>query len=321
MLLAAAPVMVRQDYMLRILTSALMYGTFAMAFDFTGGFINVVNFGFSAFWGLGGYGSGLLAVRLGLPLYASMVAGALIAGVAGFVLSLLTMRLRGLFASCMAWFFALSLFSVASNWTSLTRGFSGLSVPRLFAGTGNLPYYYAALGIAFVSYQLFDYLVKSPSGLAFQALGQDYDAAQSLGISPFRYRVMSFTVSCAVTGFVGAFYAHFVGVMTPKVLHTSSTVEVLALAFVGGRASLWGGLLCAVILVPLFEYLRALLEVRLIAYGVLLICSMVFFPEGVAGVWNRYARLYLRRFSGALGDRLGASSNSRSKAEQVRTGV
>ncbi|MEW6114685.1 MAG: hypothetical protein AB1664_21300, partial [Thermodesulfobacteriota bacterium] len=104
--LATIPLLVRDEYITRLLVSALMLGTHAMAFDFTAGFINVVNFGYSAFAGVGGYATGLVVVNLGAPSWVGMMVGAGVSGLIGLFLGLLTLRLRGIFASCMSWFVA-----------------------------------------------------------------------------------------------------------------------------------------------------------------------------------------------------------------------
>jgi branched-chain amino acid transport system permease protein len=87
------------------------------------------------------------------------------------------------------------------------------------------------------------------------------------------------------------FYGHFVGVLTPEIMATSHTVEVLALAYIGGRGSLWGGLAAAFLVIPVFEFLKPLFEFRLVIYGLLLITVMIYVPEGLAG---RLARLRRR---------------------------
>jgi len=121
------------------------------------------------------------------------------------------------------------------------------------------------------------------------------------GINPTKYRVFNFTLACIFAGMLGGFYAHFVGVLTPDVMSTSHTVEVLALSYIGGRGTLWGGLLASFIFIPLFEYLKPLMEFRLIIYGVLLILVMILFPEGLVGLGRRaVARYRMQRAKPAI---------------------
>ena len=126
-------------------------------------------------------------------------------------------------------------------------------------------------------------LARGNAGLTYKAIGDDMDAAMAAGINPTKVKVINFTVSCLIAGLVGAFYAHFIGVLTPKVLQTSNTIEIMALCYLGGRGSIWGGFLAAVIFIPLMEQLKFLAEYRLIIYGALLIAVMIFYPNGFSG--------------------------------------
>jgi branched-chain amino acid transport system permease protein len=297
--LLLVPVFVQDEFILRLLISALMFGGLAMAFDFTAGFINIVNFGYAAFWGIGAYVSALLVVRLGWSPWLAMPAGALAAGILGFLLGLLTIRLGGIFASCMTWFVALALMSTAGNLVELTNGHAGLTTPLLLETTRNWPYFYIILGEVLAIYVVLMAIIKSRVGLAFRAIGQDLEAAASSGVDAVRYKVMNFTISCAIAGLIGGFYAHFIGVLVPQVLHTSHTVEVLAIAYIGGRGTIWGSLVAALIMVPLMEYLKDLMEFRMILYGLMMIVIMIYYPKGLSGAWETIAaHLRKRRAAG-----------------------
>ena len=284
LVLAIAPLFIHNEYVLRLMVASLLFGTQAMAFDTTVGFINVVNFGFAAFVGLGAYTSALMATRLGLSPWLGLLVGPIVAGLLGFVTGVLTLRLRGIYAAVMAWFVGLTLMGLATVAVDVTRGKLGLNVPYFFDDPSLRPYFYLLLPIAFGTYLLLRWLTTSYIGLAFRAIGQNFDAARASGINPTKYRVLNFTVACSLAGLLGVFYAHYVGIITPSIMETKLTVEVLALAYIGGRGSIWGGLLAAFLVIPIFESLKYLLELRLIIYGLLLILTMIFFPGGLAGI-------------------------------------
>ncbi|BBO71668.1 amino acid ABC transporter [Desulfosarcina alkanivorans] len=284
--LALVPLFVKDEFLLRLLISAMMFGALAVAFDFTAGFINIVNFGFAAFWGMGAYTSGLLVVKLGWSPWMAIPAGALASGVLGVILGLLTIRLGGIFASCMTWFVALAMLSAAGNMVDLTQGHAGMTVPLLFETVQNWPYFYLILAIMLAVYILVTVIIKSNVGMAFRAIGQDTEAAASSGIDAVRYKVMNFTISCLLAGLIGGFYAHFIGILTPTVMHTSHTVEVLAMAYIGGRGTIWGPLVSAMIMVPVMEFMKDLMEYRLILYGALMVFVMTYYPRGMVGIWE-----------------------------------
>ncbi|MDR1110101.1 MAG: branched-chain amino acid ABC transporter permease [Deltaproteobacteria bacterium] len=280
--------MVKDESWVRILTSAIMYGALAMAFDFTSGYIGIVNFGFAAFMGLGAYVTGCLSFHLGWSPWAGLVPATLAAAILGLLLGLMTIRLGGIFAACMTWFVAMAMLSVSSNWVTMTRGATGLSFPLLLKSADNFPYLVIMVALALFSYVALSLLVRTKAGLAFQAIGQDQEAAAISGIDSNYYKVLNFTISCAFAGFIGWFYAHYVGVLTPPVLHTKATVEIMVISYIGGRGSLWGGLLAALIIVPSMEYVKSIqalsdiMELRLLLYGLLMILVMIYYPGGLS---------------------------------------
>ena len=281
-----------QEYLIRWLVVGALLAAQAIAFDFTAGYINIVNFGFSAFAGLGGYTSALLAINLGLSPWIGMFAGALAAAVLGFFTGVLTLRLRGIFAAVMTWFIGLALMGLATKMVFLTRGALSLRCPRLLETSSNVPYFYIILFMLVITYCVSKRVTRSQVGLAFKAIGQNMEAARTSGINPARYRIINFTLSCAFAGWLGGFYAHYYGILTPDVMHTSKTVEVLAVAYIGGRGSLWGGAFTAFPFVYAMEMIRSSLSnlpgLNLLIYGLFLILIMIYYPGGIAQLYRSY---------------------------------
>lgn len=283
-----------QEYLIRWLVSAALIASLAVAFDFTAGFINIVNFGYAAIIGLGGYTSAILTERMGLNPWLGMIAGGLLAAFAGFVIGIVTLRLRGIFAACLAWFFGLALMGLATKMVWLTRGPLGMRVDRLFETASNLPYYYLCLVMMIVIYIVCKWCTRTKMGLAFKAIGQNMEAARTSGINPVFYRMVNFTLSCAMAGLLGGFYAHYYGILTPDVMHTSKTVEILAVVYIGGRGSLWGGAAIAFPFICGMELVRSLLSnlpgLNLIIYGLLLMAVMIYYPGGIAQFYSQICR-------------------------------
>jgi branched-chain amino acid transport system permease protein len=287
-----------EDYRRWLIVAAFMAAQ-AVAFDFTAGYINIVNFGFAAFVGLGGYTSGLLAVELGISPWIGMVVGAFVSSLVGLLTGALTLRLRGIYAAVMAWFVGLALMGITRNLPELTRGSLGLSVPQLLDTSDNLPYYYVILGMLVVTFAVLAWVIRSRLGLAFRAIGQNLAAAKASGINPTRYLIINFVLSCAFAGWLGGFYAHFYGILTPDVMLTSHTVEVLAIAYIGGRGSLWGPAIIAFPLSIGVEWVKVqfstLPGVHLVLYGLLLIIVMIYRPGGFAGLTSALGSWWAKR--------------------------
>lgn len=290
-----------QDYQ-RYLVSAALMAAMAVAFDFTAGYINIVNFGFAAFTGVGAYTSGLLAANLGISPWIGMVVGGAMAGIVGLLTGMLTLRLRGIYAAVMTWFVGLAVMGLARNLTEITRGSLGLNVPLLLDTSDNLPYYYVILGMLVVTIVVLTLVTWSNLGLAFRAIGMNLQAARASGINPTRFLVINFTLSCAFAGWLGGFYAHYYGILTPDIMLTSHTVEILAVAYIGGRGSLWGPAVIAFPMTIAVELMRTqfsnLPGLHLVLYGLVLILVMIYRPSGFAGLVQSGAAWLGRRRAG-----------------------
>ena len=284
--LTIAPVFIKDAYILRLLVISLYFGSLAMAFDFTGGFINAVNFGFAAFVGLGAYAAALITTYTTLNPWFGIACGIFLAGLVGFLTGLLTLRLRGIYVSLMSWFVGMTLMALANAMVKITRGARGLIVPPLFESSSTLVYLYILIVMMVLVYALLRLIIHSRIGLAFRAIGQNFDTAQASGIDPTRYKLLNFTLSCACAGLFGGYYAHFVGIVTPDIMDTGHTMEVMTLSFIGGSGSLLGGIFAAFLLIPIFDSLKKLMEYRLIIYGLLLILVMIFYPAGLNGLYQ-----------------------------------
>ncbi len=283
-----------QEYLIRWLISAAFIASLSIGFDFTAGLINIVNFGYCAIMGLGGYTSAILAERVGLNPWMGIVMGGVTAAILGLIIGGITLRLRGIFAACLAWFFGLALMGLATKMVWLTRGPLGMRVDRLFETQSNVPYYYLILSMMVVIFIICKWVTRTRMGVAFKAIGQNMEAARTSGINPVFYRVSNLVLSCALACVLGGFYAHYYGILTPDMMHTSKTVEVLAVAYIGGRGSLWGGAAIAFPFIFAMELIRSSLSnlpgLNLLLYGLLLIVVMIYYPGGFAAFFDTHVR-------------------------------
>lgn len=293
-ILAAAPLYIKNQYVLRLLVVSTYYGILAMAFDFTGGFINAVNFGYAGFVGLGSYTSAMFAVYTGIDPWLGLLLAMSITALVGFFTGLLTLPLRGIYVSLMSWFVGLTLMALANALVKVTRGARGLVVPPIDESATILFHFYFLLVLMIVIYLSLRLIINSKIGMAFKAIGQNYDAACASGVNPTKYKLINFTLSCACAGLLGGYYAHFVGIVTPDVMDTGHTMEVMALSYIGGSGSLLGGVFASFLLLPIFDSLKKLMEYRLIIYGMLLILVMIFYPVGLNGLYQNLKKIILK---------------------------
>ena len=279
----------------------------AIGLDFILGYAGQLNLGHSAFYGLGAYVSTLLIVKLGIPFWIAFVAGVAFAGIAGTILSLFAVRLRGHYLAIASLGFAVIVHQILLNWISLTQGplgIYGIAPPPaiiiggvVIADFRNLAaFFYLVAGFAFLSYILLNQLVRSPIGETLTAIREDEVSAASLGINGAAWKVFAFGVGSAVAGAAGCFYASFVGTLVPDAFFVSEAFNILAMVIVGGMGTLIGPVFGAILLTVLPEVLRGFGDLRLVVYGAALTFVVLFMPGGLAQAARVVAeKLGLRR--------------------------
>jgi len=292
-LLIAVPPLVDSPYLTTVFISALMFGLFGAIYDLMIGYAGLTNFGYAGFIAAGAYGSALASFHYDVSPWLGLLIGGACGGLMGFLTGVITLRLRGLYLGLTTWFVAEALRFTIANTPDYTRGVLGLAVdpfPDLFGidfARGNLlAHYYLLMVLGALIMLAMWLLVRSRIGLAFKAIREDQLATESLGLNATKYKLINFTVACALTGVLGSFYAHYLGILspTPEEFGVPRTVEILTVCYVGGRGTLWGALFAGFLLIGVQEYFRALEAWRLVLYGALLIAVMLFAPKGLAGL-------------------------------------
>lgn len=277
----------------------------ALGLDFVLGYAGQLNLGQSAFYGLGAYVSTLLVMRLGVPFWIAFAAAVACSGIAGAVLSLFAMRLRGHYLAIASLGFAVITYQILLNWISVTQGPLGIygilpppplalpGVPAIdFGNLANLFYLVAAF--ALLGYWLLDQLIRSPIGNTLMAIREDEVSAASLGISAAAWKVFAFGVGSALGGAAGCFYPGLVGTLVPDAFFVTESFTILAMVVVGGMGTLIGPVCGAILLTLLPELLRGIGDLRLVVYGIALTLVVLFMPGGIA----QAGRLALDRLRG-----------------------
>ncbi len=275
-----------------------MYGILASSWDLAEGYLGLVNFGYAGIFGLGAYASALLAMRAGVSPWLSILFGGFFATAIGVVVVSSCMRLSPGYVAIVTLAFAEIARLVVTRWVELTRGmmalwgippFPNITIGGVFidmSGVDRTPYYYLILAITLISLVFMRKLVDSRTGLLFLSIREDKESAEGLGVDTTRYKTLGFGISSFIAGLVGGFFAHYVNTLSPEMLGIPITVQVAAMAVIGGRATLFGPLLGSFVLIISGEALRPIFEYRMILYGLLIILFLTFFPEGLAGIWR-----------------------------------
>src|SRR5215216_3944400 len=264
----------------------------AIGLDFVLGYAGQLNLGQSAFYGLGAYVSTLLIMQLAIPYWAAFVCAVVFSGLAGMILALFAVRLRGHYLAIASLGFAVITYQILLNWISLTQGPLGIyaippppaiAIPGLpvISFRDPVALFYLVAGATLLVYFILDQLVRSPIGETLTAIREDDISAASLGVNAAAWKVFAFGVGAAVAGAAGCFYATFVGTLVPDAFFITESFTILSMVIVGGMGTLIGPVWGAILLTLLPEVLRGIGDTRLIVYGVTLTLVVLFMPGGI----------------------------------------
>ena len=286
-------------YLLTILIFTTMYVSLALSLNILTGFAGQVSLGHAAFLGIGAYTSAILTVRYECPFWLAFLAAILITGLIGTFLGLPSLRVRHDFlvlATMGMNFVVVSIFKYVDFFGG-AMGLVNIPAPTLFGITfrGGIPYLLLTTGYALFTLLVCWYLSKTWTGLAFQTIRNDEDAAASLGVNPARYKIYAFGISAALAGGVGSLYAHFLGSVFPDNFVFVESIGILSMVIFGGIGTLRGPIIGAVLLRLVPEWLRFIQDYRFTLYGALLLLMMLFQPMGLLGnqswLWRRFTQL------------------------------
>ena len=287
---------VAPTYMVHIATFIAIYTLPVIGLGFLTGFTNRISLAQGAIFGVGAYVTALLTTQYGLSPGAAFLPSIVGAVLVGTVLGAPAMRLAGLYFVMATIAIHQIVWILLMNWIDLTNGPQGVrSIPALAIGSLKLEtpqaYYYAAFGAALVSFVLARRIVASRLGLQLRALSEDELASSMSGVPVFRAKVVALALSGAWAGAGGFLYAHYMRFVHPEMFTLEPSILFLTMAMFGGYRSLIGMVIATAVLESATEFLRPFGEFRLIAYGLILMLGMMFFPKGIltlGPVWHRW---------------------------------
>ena len=269
-----------KDYWLYVAIISLYYAVLSTSWAILAGQVGIISFAHAAFAAVGAYTSALMVIKLALPIPLGMISGAFTAALFGLGIGAMTLRMRGPYLALTTIGFSeiFRIFITAEY--ELTRGSYGLKVP-LIAGADKIWMYYTGIAILMLTLFTFWTILHSRIGLFLLAMREDEDGAATRGVDTVRFRLYAFVISSAFAGLAGGFYAHVVGLVSPRMAMLSEMGLILAMSVFGGLESLLGAALGAIVLQTLSEYLRAFTEWRLAIFGALVLFTLRFSPEGL----------------------------------------
>jgi len=293
LLLAVPPAL--GTYELYVVNIALVNIVLAIGLNVLTGNAGQISLCNSSFMAIGAYACTLLTVRLGLSFWLALPVGGVVAAAFGCVLALPAMRLTGFYLALATLGFLEITQIMIEEFPDITGGIRGMIAPRptLFGWKfgSDLALYYIIMpivvGLALVARNL----LRSPVGRSFDAIRNSVPAAQSLGISPERTKLIAFAIAALYAGIAGGLGAAIVGFIDPVEYGAGASLRHITFIVVGGMGSLLGSIVGAVVLTLLPELLRGLKEYSDFVYAALLLAFLIFLPQGLVGLGPKLARL------------------------------
>jgi branched-chain amino acid transport system permease protein len=288
------------SYLLTLVTQALVYAILAMSLDLLLGYTGLSSLGHAAYLGVGAYSVGVLTTRHGAGFWVTLAVGVGLAIVVAGIFGLVALRATGVYFLMITLALGMVVWGLAHRWVSLTQGDNGISgVPRpaFLAAWGlpwslsrSLPFYYftlAGFAVAFVALRA---VVRSPFGQSLVGIRESESRMRTLGYHVWLHKYIGFLIAGGVGGVAGVFWAYYNGFVSPADVELATSVEVLLMVALGGRGTLVGPAVGAAVIVFLKNLVSVYTHRWLLILGAVYIGTIVYAPEGIAGVATQLMR-------------------------------
>ena len=286
------------NYIFHLLVYFEIYAIVAMSLNLLIGYSGLLQVAHAAYFGVGAYAAALVALKLGFGFLPALACAGIAAAVFSLLVSLPAWRFRGDYFVMISLAVQVTLYALMYNWVDLTNGPYGLTgIPKptimgsIYATPASIFVLYGIIVLILVS--LLGLLKHSPFGRSLQAMRDDELASRSLGLPVRKLKVESFLIACGLVGIAGGMYGAYVSYIDPTSFTLDESILMLSMVIVGGTGNVRGPLVGAAVLIALPELLRFLdlpdavaANVRLLAYGLLLILMMHWRPQGLAGKYR-----------------------------------
>jgi branched-chain amino acid transport system permease protein len=261
-LLIAAPYLL-SSYIMSQLVFVCIYATVGVALLILTGFTGQASLGHAAFLAIGAYTSAYLQ-QFNVPFPVYFLAAGLLTGAIGAIVGFPALRLQGIYLVIATISFAFIVEEILARWESVTHGNEGMRVKTIQWLGVTVPrdspaFYFLCLAVLVLTIFGALNLLRSPTGRAFIAIRDSETAARSMGINVSLYKVKSFAISAAITGFAGCLFAHKLSFISPEMFTLSLSIEFIIVILIGGTFSLHGAVLGAIFIVmidPFLTYLK-----------------------------------------------------------------
>ena len=274
------------SYWAQVITLAGVNAIMALSVNVVCGITGQLSLGQAGFQAIGAYAVILLTTNAHIPLPISIVLAGFISAIFGFLIGFPTLKLEGDYLAIVTLAFGEIIRVVLLNQKSWTGGPNGIQFSTVFTTSldwGATIAFASVIGTLVLLIVALQNFLRSTYGRAIMSVREDEIAANSNGISVFRYKMIGFVIASFIGGIGGALYAPLIGFVKPDLASFNNSVNHLIYVVLGGMGSVTGSIISAFVLTILQEFLRFLRDYRLLIYPLILICMMLFRPQGLLG--------------------------------------
>ncbi|MFN5348416.1 MAG: branched-chain amino acid ABC transporter permease [Polaromonas sp.] len=269
------------DVAIRIAINAVV----AIGLNLLIGYTGQVSLGHAGFFGLGAYASAILTSRYSWPSAVAMLAAAAGVALLAMLVARPVLRLKGHYLAMATLGLGIIVTIVITNESAFTGGPDGMAVPPLvlfgLEASGEKAWYcISALALLLMSWATIN-LIRAPGGRALQAIHGSEIAAFAVGVDVTAMKVRVFVLSAVVASVMGSLSAHYVGFISPGIAGFQHSIELVTMVVLGGMASVFGSIAGAILLTLLPQLLSTFEGWETVAFGVILMTSMIFLPKGI----------------------------------------
>jgi len=289
--LIVIPVLGSPHWVMNMLVFVLMFAVMSSAWNLVGGFAGYPSLGHAAFFGIGAYALGLIfknhPVTTGYEPFVWLPVIGVIGALIGWPIAAVSMRTRADVFAIVTITFLFVVQTLAFNLRGITGGAQGLAfpIPPFPAATFERPYYYVLVALLALALGLTLAFIRSKIGLSLASIRADEDKARGIGVPTTGVKVLAFSISVGLTAMVGGVWGYYESFIYPQfAVDPLTTIAIVLMTFLGGRATLWGPILGAVILEAGQQYLAYQIggaQYYLIGYAMVFLVIMLFLPRGI----------------------------------------
>ncbi|AEF83787.1 high-affinity branched-chain amino acid transport system permease protein LivM [Treponema primitia ZAS-2] len=291
-------------YTAQILTMGGVNALLAISVNTITGITGQLSLGQAGFMVIGAYSCIALTLDLHIPMGLSAVLAALITAFFGLIIGFPTLKLTGDYLAIVTLGFGEIIRVILTNMRSLTGGANGRRFTTIMTSRGDLAFLGVTASLALILILLQNFL-RSSYGRVIMAVREDEVAANSNGVSVFRYKMVGFVIASFIAGIGGSLYAMVIGFVKPDAASFNRSIDYLIFVVLGGMGSMTGSVIAAYILTYLQEFLRFLRDYRLLIYPLILIFVMLFRPQGLLGMKELSFVRLVSRFAAFLRAKIG----------------